>query len=262
MKNILVLVDFTETADVSVRQAITLAKAKGATIHLCHVFASSATDDGSRTNRFDPYTLLVKEAGIPCSIAIVEGDLVYEVKTLVKAISADLVVIGTHGKHGAKQDLYGAYIYNLVKRMPVPCLVVSDSSKLNTKGFGRILMPISSHDNFLRKVEQACAAASKEATIVIFAIKKPGHSLDLRHQHNIVAAKAEIAAANFLSEIVEVVATVDAIGYSHEILSYIKKYEMDLIVIMAEVYKENMHFGTIDKENLILNKLGVPVLCC
>ena len=60
----------------------------------------------------------------------------------------------------------------------------------------------------------------------------------------------------------EVEATVDAIGYSHEILGYIKKYEMDLIVIMAEVYKENTHFGTIDKENLILNKLGVPVLCC
>ena len=199
MKNILVLVDFTETSNVTVRQATALAKVKEATIHLCHVFASNAPDDGSRTKRFDPYTAIVSQAGIPCLIAIVEGDLVHEVKTLTKAIGADLVVIGTHGKHGTKQDLYGAYIYNLVNRIPVPCLVVSDSSKLNIQGFNRILMPISSHDNFLKKVEHACAAASKDATIVIFAVKNSGHSLDLKHQHNIVAAKAEIAAANFFA---------------------------------------------------------------
>jgi nucleotide-binding universal stress UspA family protein len=261
MKNILVLVDFTETAEISVAQAIALAKQHGGHIHLCHIFGSGEMEEGISSGKFASYENLISEAGCTSQITSAEGDLVHEVNTIVQAISADIVVVGTHGKHGIMQNLFGSNIYNLVKRVPAPCLVVSNATKVKGEGFKKIMMPVGSHDNYLDEVKQACAVAADGATIVIFAINKPGIPMDEKILQNVDKAKAALEASGVNYEYLEIDSGVYSIGYSHETLEYLGKHDMDLIVIMTEVSDVNRHFGKIDKENVMLNAVGVPVLC-
>lgn len=261
MKNILVLVDFTDTATISVEQAIVLAKAKGAALHLCHVFPTGKLDEGLATNPFDDYMQRAESEGVACNLAAAEGDLIHEAQAKVKEVNADLVVVCTHGKHGIKQNIFGSHIYNLVKRIPVPTMVVSDATEVKESGFKRIMMPVGSHENYINEVKQACAVAAHDATVVIFAIIKPGIPLQDSIQKNVELAKKELESAGVAHEYLEIDSGIYSIGYSHETLEYMKGRDMDLIVIMTEVSDVNRHFGKIDKENVILNDLGVPVLC-
>jgi hypothetical protein len=53
-----------------------------------------------------------------------------------------------------------------------------------------------------------------------------------------------------------------SVGFSRQSLEYIANHPTDLISIMAQVSKRNKSFGNADKENMILNPMGIPVLCC
>lgn len=261
MKNILVLVDFTETAAISVRQAIALAKAKGAKVHISHIFPDNEKEAGLRSGKFDAYLKACADAGVECAIEAGEGDLVHEAQEIVEKLNVDLVVVGTHGKHGVKQNIFGSHIYNLVKRIPAPALVVSGSTRIKEEGFRKVMLPVGSHSNYIHEVKQTCELLADGGTVVIFAIIKPGIPLDESIVANVEAAKEEFNSHGVNWEYMEIDSGVYSIGYSHETLEYLGKHDMDLIVIMTEVSDVNRHFGKIDKENVILNDLGVPVLC-
>lgn len=139
-KRILVAVDGSETSNKALVSALQLAREAGGRIRAIHVFDMMAYMTGYE---FSPSVLeqaqaaarkavgdaleIARSAGVPA-----EGDLVDEpgrrlgdvVADQARAFDADLVVVGTHGRHGFARALLGSGAEQVIRLAPVPVLVV------------------------------------------------------------------------------------------------------------------------------------------
>lgn len=138
---ILVATDFSESADDALAYAVTLAGQVGATVHLIHVF-----DDPDTTRLYsEVYVPMPPEmraalladirrqlatrttapghekvttdvlTGVPAAQAIVEA---------ASQNQCDLIVMGTHGRHGMAHLLLGSVAERVVRTAACPVLVV------------------------------------------------------------------------------------------------------------------------------------------
>jgi hypothetical protein len=208
-----------------------------------------------------PYVDRAEAAGLVNRVIVGYGDLNSEVNHIVSKLKPDLVVVGTHGKQGIRQNLFGSAIYKLVRKIPTATLVISDHVKLVEGGYKKVMLPVAPHPDYIEKVKQTCDLVDKDGKICIFAIIKQGVPLDDMILKNIEAAKVEMDARGVKWEYLETESDVYSIGYSKETLENVAKSDMDLISIMTYVSSQNKHFGKMDKENVLLNKQGLAVLC-
>lgn len=143
-QRILVPVDGSPTSNCGLAEAIKVAKLTGAQVRLLHVvdempFAMSGEGYGAMAT--DVLTLLreageailqqgrtlVKDNGIAVDAVLFDslaGRLCDRVVEQVKAWHADLVVLGTHGRHGVKRALLGSDAEQILRTSPVPVLLV------------------------------------------------------------------------------------------------------------------------------------------
>lgn len=255
MNNILVLVDFTDTASIAMRQAIALSKAKGGKITICHI--DSDEDDST----LEKFSYLATDAGVENEIVTESGDLFHAAASVVDRIHPDLIIVGTHGKQGVKQHLFGSAVYKLVSGIHAPTLVMNDNTDVVEKGFNKVMMPVAAHDNYHIKVEQTCRILAEGGTVVIFAIVKPGVALDAETLANVKNAQEYLTEKGVNWTFVEEDANRFSVGYSKDTMDYAVQNSMDLISIMADINHRNAHFGKMDKENMLLNENGIAVLC-
>jgi nucleotide-binding universal stress UspA family protein len=137
---ILVGVDFSLTSESAVDEALSLAAAPGANVHLVNVASGGTTEvvldllEGQRqTNPAEAERHL---AGYGRSRAAAHGfaadnvrahvrvgNPANEIVTLARELSADLVVVGTHGRTGLGRMLIGSVAEAVVKRAHCPVLV-------------------------------------------------------------------------------------------------------------------------------------------
>ena len=140
-RRILVPVDGSPTSSAGLDEAIKLAKLTGARIRLVHVLDGNLFGIGCETYVGDVLGML-SEAGarilteakarVDSSGATVDTfitDLVGErvcdvVAEQAKAWKADLIVLGTHGRRGARRLLLGSDAEQIVRAAPVPVLLV------------------------------------------------------------------------------------------------------------------------------------------
>jgi nucleotide-binding universal stress UspA family protein len=262
MKHILVLVDFTETAKIALDQSIAIAKDHKAKISIYYVSDSpNSKVVGVLKDALEPYGKRVEEKGLEHEIIIGYGDLFAEVNALVRKIRPNLVVVGTHGIQGLKQNLFGSAIHKLVKAIPAPTLVVNDKTKVVEGGFKKVMIPVSPHIDFIMKVKKTCKVLSKEGEVVLFALIKPGSILDKKILANIEEAKQYLDEKKIKWSYLESEAEMYSIGYSTESLAKVEESNMDLISIMANVAPSSQIYGKMDKEKVLLNDQGLPVLC-
>ena len=142
-QRILVPLDGTPTAAQGLREAIELARDQKAQILLLHVvdewrvaagdIAAVNLDAGAKALREAGAELLkqaedrVREAGIRVQTALVEelgipvGECVVQ---RARQWPADLIVCGTHGRHGMSRVLLGSSAEYIVRHAPVPVLLV------------------------------------------------------------------------------------------------------------------------------------------
>jgi nucleotide-binding universal stress UspA family protein len=52
------------------------------------------------------------------------GDIAHQVRQLVESSAAELVVLGTHGRHGVNRLLLGSVAESVARQCPVPVLLV------------------------------------------------------------------------------------------------------------------------------------------
>lgn len=262
MKKILVFVDFTDTAMIAVDQAIALAKEHNSEIVICNI-SNTHKDVHSKIleEQLTPYVKRAKTANVSATVNLDYGDIHSSAHSVVEDVEPDLVVVGTHGKEGVRQELFGSNIYKLVRDIPKPTLVVNENTKVLEGGFKKVMLPVAPHSDFIVKVEQTCNVVSKNGKVVIYAIIKPGVPLDAEILKNIEDTKALLDKRGVKWEYLEDASNRFSVGYSSQTLDSMKKEEMDLITIMANVSNTNLHFGKMDKENVLLNEQGLPVLC-
>lgn len=262
MKNILVLIDFTPMSLIAFDQSLFLAKLQNATVHLCHITSVNTEKSNQEiAEKFQPFMVRANETGVNCQTHITYGNLAAGAIETVARFRPDLVITGTHGKRGIMQHMFGSKIFNLVKEMESPCLVLNNQSKVAEKGFNKILIPVSHHDTYLQMLEETTMLLAASAKIIIFAVVKHGMVLDLPIIKNIEKAKQFLDAKGIANEYLEIVSDKYSAGYSKPTLDYVKDQNVDLITIFTRVSDQNSPFALIDKENIILNNLGLTVLC-
>ena len=145
--NILVAIDLTKSSQLVVGQAKKLAKALSAKIWLLHV-ASLTPDISFSPVGSDEVTLqdAVREeveikfqnehgqlqqfdqelrlAGLDCTTLLVEGPVNETILNEAAKLSADMVILGSHGKGFVDRFFLGSTSTGILHKSPVPVLVV------------------------------------------------------------------------------------------------------------------------------------------
>jgi nucleotide-binding universal stress UspA family protein len=263
MKKLAVLIDFTETCDVTLEHAIGIAEKVNSEIVLVHIAPPSEVDNQSEIeNSLSPYAKQIEAKGITYSYGIDFGDFMDILPPVLARMKADLVMTGTHGMVGIKQNLLGSNILKLVQRVNTPCLVVQNNSRFYSGNYDKILFPVAPHVDFTNKIKTTSDMAKIfNSMVTIYAINKSVGLLPKELRDNIEKSREWFTKEDVRHEYVEEDVKVYSVGYSKQSIKFAEDNKYNLISIMANISEENQYFGYADKEALLMNDTGIPVLC-
>ncbi len=140
--HILVPVDGSGTALLAVDKAVALARAFGSRVTVINVidyypfvgvgadyalgqteYMSAAT--ASANQALAAATSALATAGLPCEQKVIEGHVVHEgILQAAASAGADLIVMGSHGRHGIEKLLLGSVTQRVLSHTTLPVLVV------------------------------------------------------------------------------------------------------------------------------------------
>lgn len=139
-KRILVPVDGSETSSKALVAALQMARESGGLVRLVHALDELAYLTGYEFSAdllgaarsfalklLDDALAMAKAAGVPADTRLMEvagGRLGEMVAAEARAWEADLVVVGTHGRHGIGRVLLGSGAEQVLRVAPVPVLAV------------------------------------------------------------------------------------------------------------------------------------------
>lgn len=243
------------------KTAASIASGRETLVTLIHIADQSDKDDkGKIESRFAPFVNRLKEGGVEVKTEIGFGAFEVTVAKLIRLHNFDLAVVGTHGIVGIKQTLFGANILGLLEKLTVPIIVVQEHSPVLKKGV-EILLPLSQHNDFNRKVEFA-ALFSKilDSKVVLYMIQKTDEDDDTLLE-NKKAGLAFLESQQVPHEFIAEEATVYSYGYGRQIIQYATDTNKGLISIMTRVATDKTLLGKAEKERILLNEAAIPVLC-
>jgi nucleotide-binding universal stress UspA family protein len=144
-KHILVAVDGSDTSNLAVKEAVKLAKEQKATVRLVHVVDETpAYTMAEMPFPISEYKKLMREAGekllADCATTVRDTGITFDTKCLIidslarricdviceeaKSWPADLIVIGTHGRHGFDHFLLGSVAEGVIRIASKPALII------------------------------------------------------------------------------------------------------------------------------------------
>lgn len=128
---IVVPTDFSLCSMWALRHAEELARRLEAEIVLVHVDQSlvpgselAKTREAVARRELDALAALVRERSVPARIVLESGAPAEEIMRTAEREHAELVVMGTHGRHGLERALMGSIAESVVRRSPCPVLTV------------------------------------------------------------------------------------------------------------------------------------------
>jgi nucleotide-binding universal stress UspA family protein len=142
IRHILVPHDFSETAENALSFAIDLASKLGARITVVHAYeiptynfadglaltVEMVSDIQRAANAaLEVIASRVRQSGLPVQPSLRQGPAWTEINAAAKETHADLIVMGTHGRHGLARALLGSVAEKIVRTAPCPVLTVHRS---------------------------------------------------------------------------------------------------------------------------------------
>jgi nucleotide-binding universal stress UspA family protein len=260
-KKILVPVDFTKLSDKVIEQAAILSSTSGSGLVLLNIADRSADLASVKVKLAGKAIKASLKYNVTCDSAVREGSIFNEIQAEAEENDYLLVVIGTHGVRGLKQKLMGADILRIITKVPVPTLVVQSTSPFRTS-FGKIVLPVATHLAY-ENILQAVVIIGKlfKSEVHIYSIERPGYEWPDQLKKNLEKTK-EIFDKNGIRHIrINEKQTVLSVGFARQTLQYARKTGADMIAMMSVSSEEYHYFAQQDKENLLTNDSGIPVLC-
>ncbi len=139
-RTILVATDFSEHADHALEYAVELAAHLDATIHLVHAITMPPTGipELNLVNSVTMIEALTKEGQAALDARVDRcrdrvtfgparlelGDAREVIDRVAEQVSADLIVMGTHGRRGIRRALLGSVAESVVRSAPCPVLTI------------------------------------------------------------------------------------------------------------------------------------------
>ncbi|MDZ7846382.1 MAG: universal stress protein [Owenweeksia sp.] len=264
MKNICVLVDFTDTSKVAIRYACDLANKAQARLQILHVMESSAKKPAAQVeHELEEFSSLSETCKTEYQFIIEVGSFMDMIPRLLKQHETDLVIIATHGVKGIFHTVQGSEVLKLVQSFGIPAIIMQNQTPPDLSDIKKILFPIASHENFEIKINQTATIASLfGAEVQIFALyPEDGPPADNLSQ-NLEKADRIFKEKGIDTQIVKETSKVYGIGYAKQALDYTSKTDIQLMSIMSHAPDDLNYFGNVERSDFILNSKGIPVLCC
>ena len=140
--NILVPIDFSANAERALDYACDLAAKLGARVHVVNAIGAmlpelsvALTDQMLATIRHNNASVLDKligprrERASFGEVSVVDGDAREAILKAARAVGADLIVMGTHGRRGISRALLGSVAEEVLRRAPCPVLTVREAAQ-------------------------------------------------------------------------------------------------------------------------------------
>ena len=150
IKQIMFPTDFSHSSDAALAFASSLARDRGATLHIVHVEEPPVAYGGGEmyygipepvTEDLQKMLEQIKppDEGVPYEHHLITGDPAHAITNFAREHDIDLIVMGTHGRTGLLRMLMGSVAEAVVRRAPCPVLTFkqkddsagSDSAEAN-----------------------------------------------------------------------------------------------------------------------------------
>jgi nucleotide-binding universal stress UspA family protein len=258
---ILVPSDFSDASHAAVDLAATIAAKNDMGLSLLHIRNGKSIGD-SEDQMINIIQSLKVKHNLESDYIIKKGSIFSEISKVACEDCYRMMVIGSHGFKGFREKFFGADILKLVKTIPVPVIVAQKNYTIPGSGIKNIILPAASHDDFHRIVQATSFIAGMfDARVHIYTIEKPGQEWPEKLKSNIEKAKETFDAHRVRYIRVNEQATTYSVGYSKQTLQYAEREGVDMICLMSMPTKEYHYFADSDKEQLLTNEAGIPVLC-
>jgi nucleotide-binding universal stress UspA family protein len=148
-KNILIAVDGSTASQRGLSEGLRLAKAIGGRVMLVHVVNALILESEIASTAYyqalaeafrkegveilEAAAAVAREAGVPFEQKLIEKIGAHASVEIIQAATdgrADLIVLGTHGRRGLKRLVMGSDAELVLRRSPIPVLMVRDQSNV------------------------------------------------------------------------------------------------------------------------------------
>ncbi|MEO8590929.1 MAG: universal stress protein [Flavobacteriales bacterium] len=262
MKDILCATDLSPVSDNALRHALNLAERIGSNVTLLHVLGRkdrTAERQAQAEAAMDQQTASTQGAGRVVRL-ILEGDFVERIAEETAKEHA-FMVVGTHGPHGLRQNLFGADILKLVRRSQIPCLVVQEES-LVSPVLERIVLPVAGHATIGKLLDAVCALARAHAAEVhVFQLMRPNEQPSDELLANKLIMLQRLREEGIRHVEANEPFTEFSVGFAVATIKYASKVGAGLIAVMAHASDEYRYIADAEKERLLTNDALIPVLC-
>lgn len=270
--NILVPVDFSDTANNALEHAVNIARVYSNEITLLHIidesffqsiFSGSQNDlmEEGIHSRLDKVIDGIKRdnPGLKLHKRIERGKVYKVIAQVANDGNFDSIMMGSNGASGLERFI-GSNASRVIQLSKVPVIVVK--SKPFGEGYKKIVLPIDLSLESKQKVGWAIHVAKKfDSTIHIIYDNSNDEFLKVKIRANIQQVESMISeqGVRYVSREIE-----DKIfeNFASETLTYANAIEADLIVIMTqpETSIVSMTIGTLAQQ-LVNESEHVPVMC-
>ena len=256
MKKIAVLIDFTSVCEVALEHAVVIVRKTLSPLVLVNIAA-----DGEQANekaikqKMMEHTDVLEREGIPYKLKVGYGEFFTTINAYLNEIGIDFVIVGTHGIKGIADVSYGLNIIRLADSTDMPTLIVQGHSEAPQEGYDNMLIPIVGMDkpvHHLNDILQFGTYFDAKTSILHF-MQDEGQS---QAQQQVYERQFNEVEKPFHYEVEEVSPYVHS--FNKSIMQYADIEEVN-VVVWTNPPGEEM-FDLEDKENLILNRYGIPVL--
>ena len=260
-QKILVPVDFTDLSDKVIEQASVLSRISGLGLKLLHIVENPEDLALAKENLTGKTAEASSKYEVNCEGKVREGSIYHEIQAEAEENNYLIVVMGTHGVRGMKQKLLGADILKIITKVQVPALIIQSTSPLYTS-FGKIVLPVATHPSY-ENILQAVVVIAKmfNSEVHIYSIERPGFEWPDQLKRNLEKSKSLFEENSVPYNRVNEKQTVFSVGFARQTLQYAEKTGADMIAMMSVSSEEYHYFAEQDKENMLTNEGGIPVLC-
>ncbi|MGV3637431.1 MAG: universal stress protein [Flavobacteriales bacterium] len=261
-KDILCATDLTPVSDAALRAAHAIATRFSTGVTLLHVLERKERSAQGRDEVAAAMSAQIARNAQAGRIVpkLLEGDFMKGITTESGEGHA-LLVLGTHGPRGLRQNLFGADILKLVRHASTPSLVVQEGLD-ETKLLQRIVLPVASHSEVDRLLDIVVALAKGfTADVHVYQLMRPGEEPSAELLENKAKMLGRLQAENLRHEAVSEPSTAFSVGFADATIRYAERVGAGAIAIMAHASDEYRYIADAEKERILANEPRIPVLC-
>lgn len=261
MKKVVTLIDFTGVCQLALEHTSVIARQSLSQVTLLHIApAGEEKRDKEIRNEIREFASHLENDGIPFAIQIDYGSFFDIIGQSVNKLNADIIIVGTHGIKGIKQNFVGSNILKLIRLIDIPALVIQGHSLTPIEGYLKILVPLLGTTENKHLIDP----------VVMFAnvFNSEIHFLTYYNEENESEARKRTQQLNdsFQATGAKTAMDLEKTGiynknYSRSIVEFADIEEAELIALIISHKGYEHYFSEDDQENILLNRLGKPVLC-